>query len=113
MNADASRALTTFAVLAAAATCFAAVSMHALRVESGYRLARAQHEARRVARDVREAEQAVSIARSPSVIRARAIALGLDVEYPTRSPEIRGEDVQFRRRALDVERVVVVKADPR
>ena len=113
MNADAWRAVTTFAVLAAAATCFAAVSMHALEVEAGYRLARAQHEARALERDRCEAQQAVSAARSPAALRASALALGLEVAYPTFAPELSGANVQFYRKAFGAEQTVVVKADPR
>jgi hypothetical protein len=113
MNSDAWRAVTAFAVVAAAATCFAAVSMHALDVQSGYSLARAQREARVLDRDLCEAEQAVATARSPAVLRATALALGLDIEYPSFMPDLRGEDVQFHRRAFDVEQAVVVKADAR
>ena len=113
MSTDAWRALTTFAVLAAAVTCFAAVSLHAFEIEAGYRLARAQHAARRLARELREAEQAESAARSPSVLRATALALGLDIAYPDRSREVRAEDVQFHRQAVEAEQAVVVKADPR
>ena len=113
MNADAWRAVTTFAVLAATATCFAAVSMHALEVEAGYRLARAQHDARALERELCDAQQAVSAARSPSALRATALALGLEVTYPSYMPELRGEDVQFHRNALGAEQAVVVKADLR
>ena len=113
MNSDAWRALVAFAVLAAAAASFAAVSLHALEVQAGYDLARARGEARRLARDLREAEQAVATARSPAVLRATAQRLGLDVEYPRDTADVRAEDIRFHRRAVDAERAVVVKADPR
>ena len=51
MSQDAWRALLTFAVLAAAGSCFAAVSLHALEVRAGYDLARARHEAARLDRE--------------------------------------------------------------
>ena len=113
MSSDSWRALTTFAILAAAAACFAAVSLHALEVQAGYELARAQATARRLSRVVREAEQAVATRRSPAVLRATARALGLDVDYPREARELFAEDLRFHRRAVDAERAVVVKADPR
>ncbi len=113
MNRDARRAVTTFAVLAAIATCFAAVSLHAREVGAGYRLAAAQLESRRLARELRAAQQAVATARSPAVVRATALALALEVEYPRRSPEVRGGDVYFYRGAAAAEDSAVAKADAR
>lgn len=94
MRHDIWRAVTTLTCLIAASTCFAAVALHAMEVAAGYELGEQEARQRRLAREVRAAEQRVSALESPAAVMARGAEMGLVATYVGEPLVIHAADVQ-------------------